>query len=342
METLIYQKDEANGKSSVRCMMCSHYCIIKKGKKGICRVRENSEGCLQSLTYPNVIAKSIDPIEKKPIFHLKPGSTSYSIASVGCNFKCTFCQNADIAQIGPDQFGPEQFESGRPMAPETIVEEARISGCKSISYTYTEPTVFFELAFETAQLAKEKGLFNVFVTNGYMSVEALDMLLPYISAANVDLKSFDDQFYKKYCKARLAPVKKSIEKMKKAGVLVELTTLLIPGLNDGENELAAMADYIANTLGKETPWHISRFHPCHKMTDRHPTPVSSLENAYNIGKAAGLWHVYIGNVPGTDYENTHCHSCGELLVKRFGYQTKILMQECDKCPKCGTRCFGVF
>ncbi len=352
METLIYEKECAKNKDSVRCQMCSHYCIIKKGEKGICRVRENIDGCLQSLTYPYVIAKSIDPIEKKPIFHLKPGSTSYSIASVGCNFKCTFCQNADIAQVGPDrvgpdQNGPDQIGSGQkrfqgmPMDPEIIVEAALVAGCKSISYTYTEPTVFFELALETAKLAKKRGLFNVFVTNGYMSIEALDMLLPYLSAANVDLKSFDDQFYKKYCKARLVPVKQSIEKMKDAGVLVELTTLLIPGLNDGKKELTAMADYIANTLGKQTPWHISRFHPCHEMTNRSVTPVSSLEAAYNIGKAAGLRHVYIGNVPGTDYENTHCHSCGELLIKRFGFQTQVFMKDNENCPKCGTRCIGL-
>ncbi len=339
METLIYEKECAKDRGSVRCQMCSHYCIIKKGKKGVCRVRENIDGCLQSLTYPNVIAKSVDPIEKKPIFHLKPGSASYSIASVGCNFKCSFCQNADIAQIGWDHL---RFHQGIPMDPETIVKEALAAGCKSISYTYTEPTVFFELALETAKLAKKKGLFNVFVTNGYMSIEALDMLLPYLSAANVDLKSFDDRFYKKYCKARLAPVKQSIERMKDAGVLVELTTLLIPELNDSKKEITAMAGYIANTLGNKTPWHISRFHPCHEMTDRPPTPVSSLENAYEIGKAAGLFYVYIGNVPGTDLENTHCHSCNELLIKRFGYQTQVFMKDNEKCPKCGTHCFGLF
>lgn len=325
-------------------MMCSHYCIIKNGKKGICQVRENNDGRLQSLTYPYVIARSVDPIEKKPIFHLKPGSTSYSIASVGCNFRCTFCQNADIAQVGPDRFktGQQRFRQGVPMAPESIVDQALTAGCKSISYTYTEPTVFFELALETAKLAKTKGLLNVFVTNGYMSVEALDLLLPYLDAANVDLKSFDDQFYKKYCKARLDPVKQSVEKMIDAGVLVELTTLLIPGLNDGESELTAMAGYIADTLGNKTPWHISRFHPCHRMTDRPPTPVFSLEAAYNIGKAAGLKYVYIGNVPGSEYENTHCHFCGECLIKRFGYQTQVYFKDDGKCPTCGTRCFGLF
>ncbi len=336
METLLYEKlDE----SLVRCHICQHFCVIKEGKRGICGVRENKGGRLYSLVYPKVVAKSIDPIEKKPLFHLKPGSSSYSIATVGCNFKCAFCQNADIAQMPVDCNGMIQ---GKNFSPESIVKEAVETGCKSISYTYTEPTVFFELAFETARLAKKEGLLNIFVTNGYMSKRALEMISPYLDAANVDLKAFNDQFYQRFCKAKLEPVKETIKHMKDMGILVEITTLLIPGLNDDKNDLAAMADYIANDLGKETPWHISRFHPCYKMMDRPATPVRSLEKAYEAGKAAGLWYVYIGNVPGQSSENTYCHSCNKLLVKRSGYQIENYLIEKGKCPECNTPAYGIY
>lgn len=335
METLIYEKlDEKR----VKCNICHHFCLIKEGKRGLCGVRENQGGRLISLVYPKVIAKSIDPIEKKPIFHLKPGSFSFSIATVGCNFKCSFCQNSNIAQMPVDQ----SIIQGRDYCPELIVKEAVKSGCKSIAYTYTEPTIFFELALETARLAKEQGLFNIFVTNGYMSAKALEMLSPYLDAANVDLKAFNDNFYKTYCRARLEPVKENIKNMKDMGILVEITTLLIPGLNDDKNEINAMAEFIANDVGEETPWHISRFHPCYNMTDRPATSVSSLETAYEAGKKAGLRYVYIGNVPGQSSENTHCHSCKELLVKRYAYTIKNFLKKDGKCPKCGALAHGIY
>ena len=336
METLIYEKLEEN---AVKCNICNHFCVIKDGKKGRCRVRENKGGTLLSLVYPKVIAKGVDPIEKKPLFHLKPGSFSYSIATVGCNFKCAFCQNSDIAQMPRDFIGMIQ---GKEMFPESIVTEALKKGCESISYTYTEPTIFFELALETAMLAKKKGLLNVFVTNGYMSTPLLEMVSPFLDAANVDLKAFNDRFYQTYCKARLEPVKENIKQMKDMGILVEITTLLIPGLNDDENEICAMADYIANDLGRETPWHISRFHPCYNMTDRPSTSVLALEKAYRAGVAAGLRYVYIGNVPGQSSENTYCHSCNELLVKRYAYQIESYLQEDGKCPKCDTIAYGIY
>ncbi|MBU1344771.1 MAG: AmmeMemoRadiSam system radical SAM enzyme [Proteobacteria bacterium] len=336
METLIYEKLD---NKSVTCQICRHFCVIKDGKRGICGVRENRGGTLDSLVYPKLIASSVDPIEKKPIFHLKPGSSSYSIATVGCNFKCAFCQNADIAQMPKDHNGLIQ---GRDVFPELIVSQAVKAGCDSISYTYTEPTVFFELAFLTARLAKKQGLLNVFVTNGYMSAKALDMVSPYLDAANVDLKAFKDSFYKTHCKARLEPVKETIKKMKDMGILVELTTLLIPGLNDDEEDLTAMADYIANDLGPDTPWHISRFHPCYHMIDRPSTPVLSLEKAYRTGKAAGLRYVYIGNVLGQSSENTYCHSCNALLVKRYAYQVDCYLSPGGKCPNCGTAVYGIY
>lgn len=336
METLIYEKLD---KKSVKCQICNHFCVIKQGKKGICGVRENQDGTLVSLVYPKVIATSVDPVEKKPLFHLKPGSYSYSIATVGCNFKCSFCQNADIAQMPSDFKGMIQ---GRDLSPESIVQEAVKTGCESISYTYTEPTVFFELALETAKLARKKGLYNIFVTNGYMSGEALEMLTPYLDAANVDLKAFDDKFYKTYCKAGLEPVKENIKTMKDSEILVELTTLLIPGLNDDNDDICAMAGYIAGELGCETPWHISRFHPCYKMAGVPSTPVSSLEKAYEAGKAAGLRYVYIGNVPGQVSENTYCHWCNELLVKRYGYQIENFLEKKQNCPECDATVYGKY
>ena len=335
MVTLIYEKLK---NKSVRCGICRHACVIQEGKRGICNVRENQDGRLLSLVYPNLIAKSIDPIEKKPIFHLKPGSLSYSIATVGCNFKCAFCQNSDIAQM-PADMGMIQ---GKETAPEKIVEEALKAGCESISYTYTEPTVFFELALDTARLAKEKGLYNIFVTNGYMSQKALDMISPYLDAANVDLKAFTDGFYKTFCRASLEPVKENIRYMLDLGILVELTTLLIPGLNDDKKELTAMAGYIARDLGPETPWHISRFHPCYRLADRPSTPVSSLMTAFEAGQKAGLYYVYTGNVPGLASENTVCRSCKALLVKRHGYRIENRLLPGGACPECKTLVHGIY
>jgi len=335
METLIYEKLKDK---SVRCGICRHACVIREGERGICEVRENKEGRLLSLVYPRLIAKSIDPIEKKPIFHLKPGSFSYSIATVGCNFKFAFCQNSDIAQM----LAASGMIQGMAMTPEKIVEEALKAGCESISYTYTEPTVFFELALATAKLAKDKGLYNIFVTNGYMSQKALEMISPCLDAANVDLKAFTDGFYKTYCKARLEPVKENIRHMLNLGILVELTTLLIPGLNDDPQELASMAGYIARDLGPETPWHISLFHPCYRLTDRPATPVSSLMTAFEAGQKAGLYYVYTGNVPGLASENTFCRSCKALLVKRRGYRIENRLLPGGACPNCKTIAHGIY
>ena len=336
MEALLYDKLDDK---SVKCNVCNHFCVIKDGKRGICKVRKNKGGRLMSLVYPKIIAQSIDPIEKKPLFHLKPGSSSYSIATVGCNFKCSFCQNSNIAQMPAQNRGVIQ---GSDILPETIVKEAVKSGCKSISYTYTEPTIFCELALETAMLAREQGLLNIFVTNGFMSTQLLEVFAPYLDAANVDLKAFNNKFYQNYCGARIEPVKENIKKMIELGILVEITTLLIPGLNDDPDDIQAMAQFIVQELGTNTPWHISRFHPCYKMTDRSVTPVADLERVYKAGKAAGLKYVYIGNVPGQLSENTYCHSCGGLLIERYAYNIKNHMKEKGKCPECGTIAFGIY
>jgi pyruvate formate lyase activating enzyme len=231
---------------------------------------------------------------------------------------------------------------GRQISPQTIVEQALAAGCRSISYTYTEPTVFFELAFATAQLAKENNLSNIFVTNGYMSPDLIHLLAPFLDAANVDLKAFDDKFYQTYCQARLEPVKKTLRLLKKAGVLVEVTTLLIPGLNDDPGELTRLARFIADDLGCDTPWHISRFHPSYKMMDRGATRVSSLERACEIGRTAGLYHVYTGNVTGVASENTYCRDCSTLLVKRHGYTIENYLKEKGACPNCGARVIGIY
>ncbi len=336
MKTLLYDKMEGK---KVQCRICNHFCIIGNGKKGICNVRENQDGRLVSLVLDRVIASSVDPIEKKPIFHLKPGSYSYSIATVGCNFKCQFCQNSDIAQMPSDRKGMIQ---GKKIQPETIVEQALANGCQSIAYTYTEPTVFFELAYETAKLARENGLSNIFVTNGYMSTDLIKMITPFLDAVNVDLKAFDEKFYQTYCQARLGPVKENLVQLKQAGILVEVTTLLIPGLNDDPDDLTSMARFLVRELGPETPWHISRFHPSYKMMDRSPTRVSSLERVFDIGKKAGMHHVYTGNVPGLLSENTKCQVCDTTIVKRHGYTIENYLKENGTCPQCDAQIYGIY
>lgn len=335
MQACLY---EAIDKDAVRCNLCNHRCIIKNGRRGICNVRENRNGVLESLVYGKLIAQHVDPIEKKPLFHLLPGSLSYSIATVGCNFKCRFCQNADIAQMPSDRGG---MIMGDRATPEDIVAAARMKNCLSIAYTYTEPTVYFEFAYETAKLAHQAGILNVFVTNGYMTPEAIEMIRPYLDAANVDLKAFKDDYYKTYCGARLAHVQETLRCMKAAGILIEVTTLLVPGLNDNPDELKELAGFLAGSLGPETPWHISRFHPTYKLTDRPPTPVKTLLNARDIGMAAGLKYVYLGNVPGENGENTYCDRCGELLIDRWGFQVRKNYVENGCCKFCKAAIHGI-
>ena len=335
MEAWLYEPFK---EKSVKCNLCCHRCIIKPGERGLCRVRENDNGILNTLVYGRIIASHIDPIEKKPLFHMMPGSLSFSIATVGCNFKCRFCQNADIAQMPEDQNGKIM---GRLIKPEDVVSAAINGNCRSISYTYTEPTVYFEFAFDTAKIAKAKGLKNVFVTNGYMSPEALRMISPYLDGANVDLKAYNKDFYRSYCGARLEPVKETLKLMKELGKWVEITTLLIPGLNDDPDELARLAAFIHDELGAETPWHISRFHPTYRMTDKPPTPVETIVMARDIGIKSSLRYVYVGNVPGENGENTFCYSCGNLLIHRWGFSIRKNRVENGTCPHCGVKIDGI-
>jgi pyruvate formate lyase activating enzyme len=333
-EAMLYEKTDGN---HIRCSLCAHRCMIKPSDRGICGVRENRDGTLFSLVYGRVIAENVDPIEKKPLFHVLPGSKSFSIATVGCNFRCTFCQNHDISQT-PRETGSI---SGRESTPEEMVEKARKTGSKTIAYTYTEPTIYFEFAYDTAKMAHEKGLKNVFVTNGFMTEEAIEAISPYLHAANVDLKAFSDDFYRKHCGARLQPVLDSLKKMKSLGIWVEVTTLLIPTLNDSNEELRQIAEFI-HSLGAETPWHISRFHPRYRMDDLPPTPVASIHRAAEIGKAAGLKYVYSGNIPGDEGENTFCSHCKELLIDRYGFYIERINLKGTHCPRCETPLSGIF
>lgn len=335
MEAYLYERLE---NQQVKCNLCNHRCVIKDGRRGLCNVRENQEGTLKTLVYGRLISQAVDPIEKKPLYHFHPGSLSYSIATVGCNFRCRFCQNADIAQMPTEQKG---LIMGNYCTPEEVVNQTVQAGCQSISYTYTEPTVYFEFAFETAKLASAKGIQNIFVTNGYMTAEALHMINPYLDAANVDLKAFTEDFYKTYCGARLKHVKESLILMKSSGVFVEVTTLLIPGLNDDKKELEDLAAFVADDLGSETPWHISRFHPTYKLTDRPSTPVATLIAAREIGIKAGLKYVYLGNVPGEGGEKTFCYQCGKILIDRWGFHVKENLIKDGLCTHCGAQIHGV-
>ena len=333
-EAYLYEKlkDE-----SVRCRLCSHECLIRPGSKGICGVRENLAGTLVSRVYGMVIARHSDPIEKKPLAHFLPGSLSYSIATVGCNFRCRFCQNADISQMPSDL----NRIAGEEMVPEDVVREALAAGARSISYTYTEPTIYFELALDTARLAVSRGLRNVFVSNGYMTPLCLQEISPDLHGANVDLKAFSDRFYRDYCGARLSPVLKTLETMKNLGVWLEVTTLLIPGLNDDKEQLNGIARFLAD-LDPDIPWHISRFYPTYRLTRVPPTPPESVRRARDLGYEAGLRYVYTGNLPGDEGENTFCHACGELLIRRVGYhiEKNRIRQGC--CPDCGAGIPGVW
>lgn len=326
-EAVLYEKLPD---SDVRCNLCSHRCTISEGKKGICQVRENRDGTLHSLVYGRTIAQHIDPIEKKPLYHFQPGTKSYSIATAGCNFRCQWCQNAEISQMPREK----HLIMGTETNPEETVAAARRSGCRSISYTYTEPTVFFEYTYETAQLAHDAGLANVYVSNGYMASDMLNIFHPFLDAINVDLKAFRDDTYKKRIGAKLQPVLDSLRLIKQFGIHLEVTTLVIPAINDDPAELKDIAIFIANELGVDTPWHISRFFPTYKLTDVQPTPPETLLQAKDIGLQAGLQFVYLGNISGYDGGNTVCYSCGNTVVERIGYHTKTVGLSGSNCSNC--------
>ncbi len=322
---------------AVRCGVCAHRCLVRPGRRGICGVRENIDGTLLSTAYGNVVAAALDPIEKKPLFHVAPGSTAWSIATAGCPFHCTFCQNWEIAQ-GP-RLGLHLPE--RRLTPAQVVREAAARRAGAIAYTYVEPTVFLEFALDTGRLARAAGMRNLWITDGYATPEAIELLATCIDAANVDLKSFDERFYHRLCGARLAPVLEAITAMRAAGIWLEITTLVIPGHNDSSDELEAIAGWIAERLGPETPWHISRFHPDFRMAEAPATPLATLRRALEIGRAAGLAHVYVGNAPELGAEDTCCAGCGTVIVERSGYRARTHLTALGACPACGRPMAGI-
>jgi pyruvate formate lyase activating enzyme len=332
-EARFYEK--LDGKK-VRCRLCFHECLIREGNRGICGVRENRGGVLFSLVYGKSISEAVDPIEKKPLFHFLPGTRTFSVATVGCNFKCLHCQNYSISQAPGDQ----AEIPGERLTPERIVSLAQQTGCQSIAYTYTEPTIFLEYAMDTAKLGNLGGLKNVFVTNGYITPEALRTMRPYLDGANIDLKAFSDEFYRKVCGARLQPVLDSIRLYKELGIWIEVTTLVIPNHNDSEDELRKIARFVCET-DPGIPWHVTQFYPTHRLRDQPRTPVRILERAREIGIETGLKYVYQGNVPGAGGENTHCPGCDKLLIERLGYRIQSYFVEEGRCPACGELIDGV-
>jgi pyruvate formate lyase activating enzyme len=328
---------EPHGDSRVRCNLCHQRCVIAAGGRGLCGVRENRDGTLYSLVYGKAVARAVDPIEKKPLHHFLPGSYSFSVATVGCNFHCRHCQNCEISMVA----GEEWRDLGEDLSPSQIVALAEAAQCASVSYTYTEPTIFFEYAADTARLAHAKGLRNVFVTNGYITPEPLREIAPFLDAANIDLKSFSDSTYRELCGARLAPVLDTIRRYYELGIWMELTTLIIPGWNDSEDEFRRIARFIAD-LGPDIPWHVSRFFPSHRLPDVPPTPVQTLLRAATLGAEAGLRYVYTGNIAHDAGQATSCPECRRKLIERgrHGLYMNALAQ--GTCPSCGTAIPGVW
>ena len=333
-EAMLYKELE---KQKVACYLCNHHCRIEDAKFGICGMRQNQAGKLYTHAYGEVIAANVDPIEKKPLYHFLPGTTSFSIATPGCNFHCDFCQNWQISQASKKK---DQRLLLDKMPPEKVVREAKANGCRSISYTYTEPTIFFEYAYDISKLAKKEGLFNVFVTNGYMTTEAIEAIAPYLDACNVDLKSFREDFYKNICGGHLEPVLELIRCMKRLNIWVELTTLVVPEINDREEELSRIAQFISE-VDVTIPWHISRFHPDYKLTDSQITPPETLNQAYLSGKKAGLRYIYIGNIPG-ESPQTICPSCNQMLISRRSFRVLENNVKNSRCPLCGEQVPGIF
>lgn len=322
--------------SQIKCLACNNYCVIPNQKTGICGVRKNNNGKLELLVDNKVAALNLDPIEKKPLFHFLPGAIAFSLGTFGCNFGCEFCQNWDISQAPKNQsikFWGEEW------TPEKIISYCQNNNIPVIAYTYNEPTIWTEYALKIMKLAKKAKIKNVWVSNGYLSQETLNLISPYLDAINVDLKSFREDFYRKIVHARLEPVKTNIIKIWKLGIWEEVTTLIIPGLNDSEKELTAIAKFLVQ-ISPDLPWHISAFYPAYKMLNIPPTSKETLLKAYEIGKKAGLKYVYTGNIPDENYESTYCPKCGAKLIERWGIEMIENNLKDGKCPQCGEKIAG--
>lgn len=333
MRAMLWEK-EADGR--VQCQLCAHLCHLKEGAHGRCGVRVNHRGELVSLVGDVVTSVQIDPIEKKPLYHFLPGSKIFSVGSAGCNFRCRFCQNHQIAHVNPQSSIP-----GRRLAPETLVRSAEQHKAPSIAFTYNEPTVFFEQIYEAAGLAQVRGMKCVLVSNGFMSEDFLLTMKKRIHAANIDLKGFSEDFYRKFCAGSLAPVLDNLRLIRKLGWWLELTTLIIPGVNDSADELRGIAAFIRDELGADTPWHLTGFHGAAQMASHPSTPVFQLEQAWEMARNEGLKHVYLGNVQSTLGGNTFCPQCSAVLIERRGYQTRVRANPAH-CPKCGASVPGVW
>jgi len=320
----------------VRCKVCPHRCTLKPGQYSICGMRKNVDGKMVFLAYGEISSIGIDPVLKKPLNLFWPNHLTYSIASAGCSFRCPWCQNYTISQTTIEEF--KKLYPVRSMSPEEVVAEAKEYGCMSISYTYNEPFIWYEYVLDTAKEAKRQGLMNIAVTNGYITIDALEELVKYLDAANVDWKAFNEETYRKYMKAHLEPVIQATEEMKRKGVHIEITYLVVPMVNDNLEEIRKMCRYIVEHLGPETPLHFSRFYPHYKFIHVPPTPVEFLERAYEVAREEGLLYVYVGNVPGHPYENTYCPECGECLIEVFGFRiTRWRVTKDNRCPECGAR-----
>ncbi|MDW7773911.1 MAG: AmmeMemoRadiSam system radical SAM enzyme [Desulfobulbaceae bacterium] len=333
-EAMLFEKlkDE-----SVHCFLCAHHCRIKNNDFGFCGVRQNIDQTLYTHAYGVSIARHVDPVEKKPLYHFLPGTSAYSIGTAGCNFHCGFCQNWQISQAAERIRSGEDY--GEPLMPEEVVEQALANGCRSIAYTYTEPTIFFEYAYDTSRLARDRGLRNIFVTNGFMTEKALVTIAPWLDAANVDLKAWQEKYYRDVCRGRLKPVLETIRRMKELNIWVEVTTLLIPGENDSPGDLQGIAAFIAD-LDADIPWHISAFHPTYRFMDRPATGIESLKQAREIGREAGLRYIYLGNVPVENH--TFCPRCGEALIERKGRMVERAGLRKGRCAACGGHIPGVW
>jgi pyruvate formate lyase activating enzyme len=346
-------------KGKVLCTLCPHDCRIPEGARGACGVRYNHKGKLYTLVYDKVVAREINPIEKKPLFHFLPGSFAYSISTVGCNLRCSFCQNWDISQwpkehlpkhiehtqqppepICPQLLAMEKNVPGETISPQMIVDAAIKTNCESISYTFTEPTIFYELAYESAVIARKQGLKNTFISNGFISEAPLRQLATVIDAVNVDLKFFKEESYRRISRARLQPILDAIKLYHELGVWVEVTTLVIPGVNDANEELTQIAEFICS-VSESIPWHVSAYYPAYKMWDHPPTNTNTLRRARKVGFAAGLRYVYEGNIPGEGGENTYCYQCDALLIKRYGFSVLANRIRQNSCPECGARIDGI-
>ncbi|MBU0503552.1 MAG: AmmeMemoRadiSam system radical SAM enzyme [Candidatus Omnitrophota bacterium] len=332
-EALYYQKLD---KKSVQCRLCPRQCVISKGLRGYCGIRENRDGVLYALSYAKPVAVHLDPIEKKPLFHFLPGSQAFSIATAGCNLKCDFCQNWEISQKKPEEVNFIYTN------PEEIVRQAQAIGAPAIAYTYSEPVIFYEYMLDTARIAKSKGIKNIMHSNGYINEEPLKQLCLYLDAANIDLKGFSEEFYAKVCSGSLEPVLKSLKILKSSGVHLEITNLLIPGANDSPELIKRMCLWIKDNLGADTPLHFSRFYPLYKLSSLSPTPLQALERARQIAIDAGLKYVYIGNLPGHQAENTYCPKCNKLVIGRRGYIITENNLEKGRCKFCGENIQGIW